>query len=138
MQTDIPVLDLAIIVVYLLGVLAAGILSTRRKKIDSTAYFLAGRSLSWPMVGAALFASNISTIHFVGLAAAGFNEGLVWGNFEWGASFTLILLGLVFAPFYFEAGSRRCPSFWSGATARPRGPSWPSWRSSRRCSSTSG
>ena len=51
MQTDIPVLDLAIIVVYLLGVLAAGILSTRRQKIDSTAYFLAGRSLSWPMVG---------------------------------------------------------------------------------------
>lgn len=111
MQTDIPVLDLAIIVVYLLGVLAAGILSTRRQKIDSTAYFLAGRSLSWPMVGAALFASNISTIHFVGLAAAGFNEGLVWGNFEWGASFTLILLGLVFAPFYFRSRIATLPEF---------------------------
>ena len=111
MQTDIPVLDLAIIVVYLLGVLAAGILSTRRQKIDSTAYFLAGRSLRWPMVGAALFASNISTIHFVGLAAAGFNEGLVWGNFEWGASFTLILLGLVFAPFYFRSRIATLPEF---------------------------
>jgi SSS family solute:Na+ symporter len=55
------------------------------------------------MVGAALFASNISTIHLVGLSASGFNEGFVWGNFEWMASLTLILLGLVFAPFYFKS-----------------------------------
>jgi len=111
MQVSIPAVDLTIIVVYLLGVLAAGILSTRRQKLTSTAYFLAGRSLGWPMVGAALFASNISTIHFVGLAASGYNEGLVWGNFEWGASFTLIVLGLVFAPFYFRSQIATLPEF---------------------------
>ena len=111
MQAGIPALDLTIIVVYLIGVLAAGILSTRRQKLTSTAYFLAGRSLGWPMVGAALFASNISTIHFVGLAASGYNEGLVWGNFEWGASFTLIVLGLVFAPFYFRSQIATLPEF---------------------------
>ena len=54
-------------------------------------------------MGLAIFASNISTIHLVGLAASGYNEGLVWGNFEWMATFTLILLGLVFAPFYFRS-----------------------------------
>jgi len=111
MQVSIPAVDLTIIVVYLLGVLAAGILSTRRQKLTSTAYFLAERSLGWPMVGAALFASNISTIHFVGLAASGYNEGLVWGNFEWGASFTLIVLGLVFAPFYFRSQIATLPEF---------------------------
>ena len=55
------------------------------------------------MLGATLFASNISTIHLVGLPASGFNEGLVCGNFEWMVSFTLILLSLVFAPFYFRS-----------------------------------
>ena len=40
------------------------------------------------MVGSALFAANISTIHLVGLAASGYNKGLVWGNFEWMATFT--------------------------------------------------
>ena len=63
------------------------------------------------MVGAALFASNISTIHLVGLAASGYNEGLVWGNFEWMATFTLILLGLVFAPFYFKSRISTLPEF---------------------------
>ncbi len=80
-------------------------------KLSSQGYFLAGRSLKWGMVGAALFASNISTIHLVGLAASGYNEGLVWGNFEWMATFTLILLGLVFAPFYFKSKISTLPEF---------------------------
>ncbi|MBW1902849.1 MAG: sodium:solute symporter [Deltaproteobacteria bacterium] len=107
----IPVLDLVIIIVYLVGILFVGIYSVRRMKLTSQGYFLAGRSLKWGMVGAALFASNISTIHLVGLAASGYNEGLVWGNFEWMATFTLILLGLVFAPFYFKSRISTLPEF---------------------------
>jgi len=110
-KLSIPVLDLVIIIVYLIGILAVGVLSVRRLKLTSQVYFLAGRSLPWGMVGAALFASNISTIHLVGLAASGYNEGLVWGNFEWMATFTLILLGLVFAPFYFKSRISTLPEF---------------------------
>jgi SSS family solute:Na+ symporter len=110
-ELAIPVLDLVIIVGYLFGILAIGILSVRKMKLTSQGYFLAGRSLRWGMVGAALFASNISTIHLVGLAASGYNEGLVWGNFEWMATFTLILLGLVFAPFYFKSRISTLPEF---------------------------
>jgi SSS family solute:Na+ symporter len=108
---NIPVLDLGIIVVYLVGITAVGILSTRKRGATSNDYFLAGRSLRWGMIGAALFASNISTIHLVGLAASGYNEGLVWGNFEWMATFTLVLLGLVFAPFYFKSRISTLPEF---------------------------
>jgi len=79
--------------------------------ITGNIFFLAGRSLSWRLVGAALFASNISTIHLVGLTASGYNEGLVWGNFEWMASYTLILLSLVFAPFYFKTRISTLPEF---------------------------
>jgi len=110
-ELTIPVLDLLIIVGYLLGILFIGIYSVRRMKLTSQGYFLAGRSLKWGMVGAALFASNISTIHLVGLAASGYNDGLVWGNFEWMATFTLILLGLVFAPFYFKSRISTLPEF---------------------------
>jgi SSS family solute:Na+ symporter len=35
----------------------------------------------------------------------------VWGNFEWLASITLILLGLVFAPFYFKSKISTLPEF---------------------------
>ncbi|MCC6294897.1 MAG: sodium:solute symporter [Bryobacterales bacterium] len=107
----IPLLDLAIIVLYLAGILAAGVLSTRRARMTGAFYFLAGRSLGWPTVGAALFASNISTIHMVGLAASGYNEGLVWGNFEWMAVPALVLLAIVFAPFYFRSRIATLPEY---------------------------
>ncbi len=110
-HTRIEPLDLAIIVLYLAGILAVGVLSTRSRRVTGSVFFLAGRSLKWWIVGAALFASNISTIHLVGFAASGYNEGLVWGNFEWMAGFTLVLLALVFAPFYFQSRIATLPEF---------------------------
>jgi solute:Na+ symporter, SSS family len=47
----------------------------------------------------------------VGLTASGYNEGLVWGNFEWMAVFTLLLLSLVFAPFYFKSRISTLPEY---------------------------
>ncbi len=109
--TNMELIDLIIIIFYLASILALGVLSTRKTKMSSVNYFLAGRSLNWVIIGAALFASNISTIHLVGLAASGFEDGLVWGNFEWMASIVLILLGLIFAPFYFKSKISTLPEF---------------------------
>jgi len=108
---SIPTIDVVVIVAYLLGILALGVVVSHKKAITSSEYFLAGRSLRWPLVGAALFATNISTIHLVGLAEAGYGPGLVIGNFEWMASFCLILLGLVFAPFYFRNRISTLPEY---------------------------
>ena len=75
-------------------------------------FFLAGRSLKWPVIGVALFATNISTIHVVGLAGSGFSVGLVMGNFEWfSAMFALPLLGVLFAPFYFSNKIATLPEY---------------------------
>ena len=109
--TAIPFVDLLIIVMYIAVILAVGLWSARRSKVTGQVFFLAGRSLSWGIIGAALFASNISTIHLVGLTASGYNDGLVWGNFEWMAAFTLVLLSLIFAPFYFESRIGTLPEF---------------------------
>ncbi len=111
MKLNIAPLDLAIILVYLVGILIVGIVSTKRQSMSSENYFLAGRGLGWITIGAALFASNISTIHLTGLAADGFRLGLVVGNFEWMASFTLVLLAVIFAPFYFKTKISTLPEF---------------------------
>jgi SSS family solute:Na+ symporter len=104
-------IDLVVIVAYLLGIMIIGIWVGYKKHASSQEYFLAGKSLGWFSVGAALFASNISTIHLVGLAASGAEVGIVIGNFEWMASFCLIILGLVFAPFYFRSRISTLPEF---------------------------
>ena len=108
---NISAIDLVVIVVYLVGITAAGLLAVRRQKLTGDVYFLAGRALRWPVIGAALFAANISTIHLVGLAEGGYKYGLVIGNFEWMATFTLILLALIFAPFYFKSRISTLPEF---------------------------
>jgi SSS family solute:Na+ symporter len=104
-------LDAVVIAVYLVGITAFGIRVGYRRDATTDQYFLASKSLGWFTVGAAVFTSNISTIHLVGLAAGGAKDGMVIGNFEWMACFTLILLALVFAPFYIRSGVRTLPEF---------------------------
>lgn len=103
--------DLVIVVVYLVGIVVLGIWSARREKQNTNDYFLAGRNLRWPVIGLSLFATNISTVHLVGLASSGYKDGLVYGNFEWLAAFCLIVLGLVFAPFYFRSRVATLPEY---------------------------
>lgn len=108
---NISPLDLVIIVSYLAGITALGIFVGYRKNTTSSQLFLAGRSLGWPVIGISLFCANISSIHLVGLAADGYRVGMPVGNFEWGASFCLIILGLVFAPFYFRSKLSTLPEY---------------------------
>ena len=104
-------IDAVVMAVYLLGITAFGIYVGRRTGNSTQQYFLAGRSLGWFTVGAAVFTSNISTLHLVGLAAGGAHDGLTIGNFEWMACFILILLALVFVPFYIRSNVQTLPEF---------------------------
>lgn len=107
--------DITIAVCYILGIVTIGLWAGTRKKKDgatsSGEYFLAGKTLRWPMIGLALFATNISCLHLVSLAQSGFDSGLLNGNFEWMAAFTLILLALFFVPFYIRSGVSTLPDF---------------------------
>src|SRR5580698_888806 len=98
--------DLWIVVVYIAGVVALGFyagIHQARNKTEGSNYFLAGSTLTWPVIGLAMFAANISTVHLVSLAEAAYKFGLVYGNYEWMAGFTLILLSLFFAPLYLRS-----------------------------------
>jgi len=109
---NIASIDLIVIIIYIVGIVTVGILSV--KKIigqSSDDYFLAGRSLRWGVIGAALFASNISTIHIIGFAESGFTTGLLDGIFEWMAIPCLVFFGLFVAPFYFRKKISTIPEY---------------------------
>jgi len=108
--------DWAIIAIYMLGVVGLGVAAgflRRKNEIGGEGghYFLAGNTLAWPVIGLAMFAANISTVHLVSLAEAAYKFGLVFGNFEWMAGFTLILLSLFFAPLYLRSKVATLPDF---------------------------
>lgn len=110
-MNSISTIDLLVIVLYLLSIVFVGLWYSRRRRQTSNDYFLAGKSLTWAIIGASLFASNISTVHLVGLAESGFIDGIVWGNFEWFSVFELIILAFVFIPFYIRTKITTLPEF---------------------------
>ncbi|HWX22623.1 MAG TPA: sodium/solute symporter [Candidatus Binatia bacterium] len=108
--------DWTIVAIYMLGVVGLGVAAGflhRKNEVGGEGghYFLAGNTLAWPVIGLAMFAANISTVHLVSLAEAAYKFGLVFGNFEWMAGFTLILLSLFFAPLYLRSRVATLPDF---------------------------
>jgi SSS family solute:Na+ symporter len=95
---------------YVLAIAGASVLLSRRPK-SSEDYFLAGRSLRWPFIGASLFAANISAEHFVGLAGSGYAGGMAVGGYEWSAVFCLVPLIVLFLPFYIRNRIFTVPEF---------------------------
>ncbi len=87
-------------------------LAVRKKtSIDSAHFFLADRSLSWPLVGASLFATNIGAEHLVGLSGDSYRYGLGAGAVE---LTTCICVGFAAAflyPFYIRNRVFTTPEF---------------------------
>lgn len=104
--------DIAVIAGYFVTVLGVGLYSTFKSKRDSVSgYFLASRSMHWITVGASLFASNIGSGHFVGLAGSGAVSGIGIAGFELNAMFVLLILGWIFVPVYMAAGVYTMPEY---------------------------
>ena len=95
------IVDVIVVFLYLAIIVGIGVWVglKRRNGGEGKSYFLAGGKLTWPLIGLALFSTNISTIHLIGFAQEGYENGLAYGNFEWMAPFTLIALALFFCSF---------------------------------------
>jgi len=82
----------------------------RKSKDTSADYFLANHSLSWFVVGASIFASNIGSEHLVGLAGSGATDGVAMAHYELHA-WCLLVLGWVLVPFYARSKVFTMPEF---------------------------
>ena len=100
---NLTLLDFLFLVFYFVLLIGIGFYFSR-KETTSTDYFLASRRVGWVAIGASLFASNISSEHFIGLAGSGETRVLAVGHFEWLAGFIVPILGWVYVPFYFKSG----------------------------------
>uniref|UniRef100_A0A914W720 Uncharacterized protein n=2 Tax=Plectus sambesii TaxID=2011161 RepID=A0A914W720_9BILA len=113
-EKKLHVLDFGAVALYFAAVLAVGFWSMfRSNRSTVTGYFLAGRFMTWIPIGASLFASNIGSEHFIGLAGSGAADGIGVGAFELNALVFLQLLGWVFLPVYIAARVDTLPEYMS-------------------------
>ncbi len=73
-------------------------------------YFLAGRHLSWWIIGGSIFASNIGSEHLVGLAGSGATDGVAMAHYELHA-WCLLVLAWLLVPFYMRSRVFTMPEF---------------------------
>jgi solute:Na+ symporter, SSS family len=109
-------LDLILFVVAVIGVISFGIWKSRGEEPDSehgaSDYFLAGRGLTWWLVGFSLIAANISTEQFVGMSGKAADWlGMAIASYEWMAAITLVVVAFVFLPKLLRCGLYTIPEF---------------------------
>jgi len=102
--------DWVVIAIYFGILLCVAWWVVSRGKDSAADYFLAGRNLSWWIIGASIFASNIGSEHVVGLAGAGATSGVALAHYELHA-WCLLVLGWVFVPFYMRSMVFTMPEF---------------------------
>ncbi|XP_021354634.1 sodium/glucose cotransporter 4-like [Mizuhopecten yessoensis] len=104
--------DILVLFLYFAVVLAVGLWSMRRSNRGNVqSYFLAGRSMPWFVVGSSIFATNIGSEHFIGLAGAAVSTGIAMILFEWLAIYLLVLCAWCFVPVFISAGVYTIPEY---------------------------
>ncbi|XP_054642359.1 sodium/myo-inositol cotransporter [Dunckerocampus dactyliophorus] len=113
-MAQMEVADIAVVALYFILVLVIGFFAMwKANRSTVSGYFLAGRSMTWIVIGASLFVSNIGSEHFIGLAGSGAASGFAVGAWEFNALLLLQLLGWVFIPVYIHSGVFTMPEYLS-------------------------
>ncbi|XP_011915919.1 PREDICTED: sodium/myo-inositol cotransporter 2 isoform X6 [Cercocebus atys] len=87
-------------------------ISTVKTKRDTVkGYFLAGGDMVWWPVGASLFASNVGSGHFIGLAGSGAATGLSVSAYELNGLFSVLMLAWIFLPIYIAGQVTTMPEY---------------------------
>ncbi|XP_048407894.1 sodium/myo-inositol cotransporter 2-like isoform X1 [Stegostoma tigrinum] len=111
-QHTLNVADIVVLAVYLVFVLAVGFWSMYRTKRNTVkGYFLAGKNMVWWPIGASLFASNVGSGHFIGLAGTGAASGIAVSAYEFNGMIIVILLAWCFLPIYIAAEVTTMPEY---------------------------
>lgn len=114
-------LDIILFFVAVISIIALGIWKSKAPSSETSSdnseksaadYFLAGRGLTWWLVGFSLIAANISTEQFVGMSGKAADWlGMAIAGYEWMASITLIVVAFFFLPKLLRNGVYTIPEF---------------------------
>ncbi|MDA3925783.1 MAG: sodium/solute symporter [Kiritimatiellae bacterium] len=110
------IVDIIVFVAFVAAVLFVGLWKSKGEDTHGESgaadYFLAGRGLTWWLIGFSLIAANISAEQFVGMSGqgAGF-EGLSVSSWEWIAAISLVVVAFVLLPYFLRSGITTIPEF---------------------------
>ncbi|QHI70343.1 sodium:solute symporter family transporter [Tichowtungia aerotolerans] len=110
------IVDIIVFVGFIAAVLFVGLYKSKGEDTHgeqgASDYFLAGRGLTWWLIGFSLIAANISAEQFVGMSGQGAGlYGLSVSSWEWIAAITLVVVAFVLLPYFLRSGITTIPEF---------------------------
>ncbi|MCF7818052.1 MAG: sodium/solute symporter [Kiritimatiellales bacterium] len=108
--------DIIVFVAFIITVIGVGLYKSKGEdthgESGASDYFLAGRGLTWWLIGFSLIAANISAEQFVGMSGQGAGlYGLSVSSWEWIAAITLVVVAFVLLPYFLRSGITTIPEF---------------------------
>jgi len=103
-------IDYLVLGLYALILLYVGFRFNKKEK-NQQDIFLGGRTLKWWQIGFSIFGANAGPMMLIGFASIGFTHGIVASNFELLAWVFLMLLAMVFLPYYLKTKITTIPQF---------------------------
>jgi SSS family solute:Na+ symporter len=101
---ELSAFDVIVFVSFFAVVIGVSLLKSRKEK-SSEDYFLAGRGLTWWLIGISIVAANISTEQFVGMAGQGAGSvGLAVSNWQLFGSVGIVIIAFTLLPLFLKAG----------------------------------
>jgi len=118
---ELSIFDIVVFFAFFAVVVGFSMYKSRREK-TSEDFFLAGRGLTWPLIGFSIVAANVSTEQFVGMAGQGAgNVGLAVSSWQLLGAVGIVIIAFMLLPRFLRAGIYTMPEYLEyryNATAR--------------------
>ncbi|PWD98950.1 sodium:solute symporter [Marinilabilia rubra] len=107
--TGLAWIDVLIIFCYFIFIVLLGVKYSKSK--DEASYFLAGRGMTWPVIGFSLFAASISSSTLIGQAGDAYSTGIAVFNYNLISVLVMVFFAWFLLPFYIKSKIFTIPEF---------------------------
>ncbi|TYA84295.1 sodium:solute symporter [Seonamhaeicola marinus] len=111
MEYNLGIVDVTVLVVYFIFIVWFGIKASKKGSDSTSDYFLAGRNMTWPIIGFSLFAASISSTTLIGKSGDAYSTGIAVFNYDLISVLVMVFFAMFFLPFYIKSGIFTIPEF---------------------------
>jgi len=104
-------IDLLAFIVYFLVFSIIGLVAGRRRKSNAADFFIQQHKLPWYLIGFSYIAAGASSEQFIGTVGSVYSRGMVIANWEWGNAIPIMIMVVLFIPYYLKNRILTIPEF---------------------------
>lgn len=108
---NLDYIDIAVLLIYFVFVVWFGLRFSKKGSTSTDNYFLAGRNMTWPIIGFSLFAASISSTTLIGKSGDAYSTGIAVFNYDLISVLVMVFFAIFFLPFYIKSGIFTIPEF---------------------------